>query len=79
MKNIFSIGDTAFHSPTGKYVHVVGTKLEPYKPSVDVFNRKEIIPENDYWVFCHKPNQIDAHKYEGTMDVLEEDLEKTSS
>ena len=52
---------------------VIANKSEPYKPSVDVYHRKERFPEKDYLLFILK--DIITEEYFGTLDVNENEIE----
>ena len=52
---------------------VIANKSEPYKPSVDVYHRKERFPEKDYLLFILK--DITTEEYLGTLDVNENEIE----
>jgi hypothetical protein len=52
---------------------VIANKSEPYKPSVDVYHRKERFPEKDYLLFILK--DIKTEEYFGTLDVYENEIE----
>ena len=54
---------------------VIATKAEPYKPSVDVYHRKERFPEKDYLLFILK--DITTEEYLGILDVYEIEIEDT--
>ncbi len=54
---------------------VIATKTEPYKPSVDVYHRKERFPEKDYLLFILK--DITTEEYLGILDVYEIEIEDT--
>ncbi len=55
---------------------VIATKIEPYKPTVDPFNRSSLFPENDYLLFImHK---LDPLEFKGTLDVMEGQIESNS-
>jgi len=52
---------------------IIATKNEPYKPNIDVYNRKEIFPEKDYLLFILK--NIETQEYSGTLDVYEIEIQ----
>lgn len=52
---------------------VIATKTEPYKPTVDPYNRKERFAEKDYLLFILK--NIETEEYFGTLDVNESEIE----
>lgn len=55
---------------------IIATKSEPYRPTVDVFHRKERFPENDYLLFILK--DIVNEEYLGIIDVYENQIENIS-
>jgi hypothetical protein len=54
---------------------IVATKSEPYKPNVDMYNRKERFPEKDYLLFILK--DLKTEEYFGMEDVYENQIEDT--
>lgn len=52
---------------------VIANKSEPYRPSVDVYHRKERFPEKDYLLFILK--DITTEEYFETLDVNESEIE----
>ena len=74
MENKYKIGDKVI--VTGKRAIIAATKLTPYKPVSDLFNRKEIYPENDYLIYYLKEIHNDKETYLGTNDVYENQIEK---
>lgn len=55
---------------------IIATKTEPYKPTVDPFNRSNVFPENDYLLFIvHK---LDPLEFKGILDVMEGQIESSN-
>ena len=55
---------------------IIATKLEPYKPNFDRFNRAEIKPNKDYLIFILDKIEDDICYYSGIVDVYEKDIEE---
>lgn len=74
----FNKKDTVVHLPTGKKCIVVGTMKNPYRPSTDFMNRKEIYPDEgyDYLVMMKKNKESENGEYLGSMSVNESQLNK---
>ncbi len=51
---------------------VIGTKIDPYKPLIDQYNRKELFPENDYLLMELK--DMEKEEYKGIQDVFESQI-----
>ncbi|MCI3935707.1 hypothetical protein MQX03_00745 [Chryseobacterium aahli] len=68
----FKINQEVLEIASGKKCIVVATKEEPWRKTVDPYNRKEVYPENnaDYIVLI----KIDENEYKGEMHVYEQQL-----
>ncbi|HTO16379.1 MAG TPA: hypothetical protein VLZ83_11445 [Edaphocola sp.] len=58
-----------------KKVLIVGTKDEPYKPTIDPYNRAEIKSEKDYLIFILDKIENEICHYSGQTDVYENEIE----
>lgn len=63
---------------TGERALILGTKEEPWHPTVDPYHRGEILPENDYLIMLFKDvdNENEEVIWEGTSDVFEREIEE---
>ena len=60
---------------TNKRVLIVGTNVEPYKPTIDPYNRAEIKPEKDYLILLLEKITDDICYYSGLADIHENEIE----
>lgn len=60
----------------GKKCKIIGTKLEPYKPIFDRYNRAEIKPQKDYLLFILDKIENEICYYTGIVDVYESEIEE---
>ena len=54
---------------------IVGTKENPYKTKVDLYNRAEIKPEKDYLIFVLDRIENNICHYSGLIDVTETEID----
>jgi len=58
---------------------IISTKDVPYRPTIDVYNRKERYPEKDYLVFrfitANKEEKLEH--YSGIEDVYENQIDES--
>ncbi|MGV2449132.1 hypothetical protein [uncultured Chryseobacterium sp.] len=68
----FKINQEVLEVASGKRCIVVATKEEPWKKTIDPYNRKEVYPKNnaDYIVLI----KVDENEYKGEMHVYEKQL-----
>jgi len=68
----FKINQEVLEMASGKKCIVVATKEEPWKKSVDPYNRKEVYPTDDFdYIVLIKVGEND---YKGEMNVYEQQL-----
>lgn len=60
---------------TGKMALIVATKSEPWKKEIDVYNRTELYPENDYIAMIFIEETENGTHYRGVVDIQESEIE----
>lgn len=70
----FKLGEEVIELASGKKCIIVASKEEPWKKTLDPYNRNEVYPNNnsDYIVLI----KINDNEYKGEMHVYENQLGK---
>lgn len=71
---MLAIGTKILKLATGQRGFVAGNKLIPHKPTVNIYNKKEIFPLNDYLIFLVKEIKDNEIDYSGPFDVYESEI-----
>lgn len=73
---MLAIGTKILKLATGQRGFIAGNKSIPHKPTVNVYNKKEMFPSNDYLIFLVKEIKDSEIDFSGPFDVHETEIQE---